>query len=76
MGSTTVPNGESIDWPVDSDISTNASTAEPDYALCVTCHDPHGTGITDHHGAPGTNSDFMLRGNFLSDLNYCETCHL
>jgi hypothetical protein len=75
-GSTTITDGESIDWPVDSDISTNASTAEPDYALCVTCHDPHGTGIPDHHGAPGTNSNFMLRGNFLSDLNYCETCHL
>jgi len=76
LGSTTVADGESLAWPIDSDISTNATTANPDYAPCITCHDPHGTDTTDHYGAPSSNSNFMLRGNFLSDPGYCKVCHL
>lgn len=76
--STTYADGESISppWPVDSDISTNAGTSEPDYAPCVTCHDPHGTGITDHKNLPSNNSNFMLRGDFLTDPDYCKVCHI
>jgi hypothetical protein len=77
-GSSTIADGESLvpPWPVDSDISDSATTTEPDYVVCVTCHNPHGTGVTDHYGVPSTNSNKMLRGNWLTDPSYCQICHL
>lgn len=60
---------------LDSDISTWAKKADPDFAVCVTCHDPHGTGIS----AVGKLSNRMLR-EYMSmppsnEENLCFECH-
>jgi PKD repeat protein len=74
-------DGESIGVPVDSDLTTRAGTEEPDFAPCITCHNPHGTGNTNHKGMASTNSNFMIRreiggGDWWNDaMPYCLTCH-
>jgi hypothetical protein len=53
---------------VDNDIRTSAGMSDTtvNYGLCVTCHDPHGTGVTDTSGYPGLGTtNHMLRGNWL-----------
>ena len=68
----TVPDGETIPWPVDSDLSTYASRTGPNYATCVSCHDPHGTGIVE----TGSSSNYMLRAKWRSSSALCDTCHV
>lgn len=68
----TVADGESLGVFVDSDLSSRAIPAEPDYAPCVSCHDPHGT------GAPATSRNRMLRRRATDPL-FCsgeEGCHI
>lgn len=73
----TVSDGESISYPVDSDISDKASTTGPDYAPCVSCHDPHGTTCTDTKGNPDRTSNFMLRDDWQNKNAFlCKECHL
>jgi predicted CXXCH cytochrome family protein len=57
---------------VDSDISTWASPEDPDYALCVSCHDPHGSDLEDLHG----RSNSMLRKGWRSSSELCLSCHM
>lgn len=66
-------DGESIAYPVDSDISTNASTAEPDYVVCVSCHDPHGTAVDGK--AEGRSTNRMMRDTWISASTLCLACH-
>jgi hypothetical protein len=67
-----------IPYPVDSDLTTRASTADPDFAPCVSCHDPHGTGVSDVRGG-GTGpakKNAMLRDTWWSSPNtLCKNCH-
>ncbi len=69
----TKSDGDTISWPIDSDITTRASTTDPDFAPCFACHDPHGTGTTD---IDGVTNNRMLRGNWKSQSTaFCTTCH-
>jgi hypothetical protein len=49
------------------------------YGLCVSCHDPHGTAVTDLTPTSwgGGNTNHMLRGNLLSPNSgsFCGACH-
>ena len=63
--------GESLPLPVDSDITTRALGTKPDYLVCVSCHDPHGTGVTDNKGT----SNEMLRMDWFSSSTLCDVCH-
>jgi hypothetical protein len=59
--------------PVDSDMSTLAAREDPDYALCVSCHDPHGTGTIE---PLRTRSNRMVRFQYLSRNELCRACHM
>ncbi len=58
---TTRTDGETAGVPIDSDLTTRAGTNEPDYAPCIACHNPHGTGNTNHKGTAAANSNVMIR---------------
>ena len=60
-------------WPIDCDLNTAADAADDDYAPCVSCHDPHGTGATDAKRTGPSNA--MLRANWLSEKTLCQVCH-
>jgi hypothetical protein len=70
----TVADGESIAYPVDSDISTNASTAAPDFGTCVSCHNPHGTNVDET--VEGRSTNRMVRAPWLSINTLCLVCHI
>ena len=62
-------------FPIDCDLNTGANCADTDYAPCVSCHDPHGTGLVEP-GSPETN--FMMRRKWItfdSDPYLCMGCH-
>lgn len=63
--------GQSLPLPVDSDITTRALTTRPDFVVCVTCHDPHGSGVTDNKGT----SNEMLRMDWYASSDLCNVCH-
>jgi hypothetical protein len=44
----------------------------PNYALCVTCHDPHGTGVTSPR-ADGNNKMMLYR--WANPSRLCTKCH-
>lgn len=61
-------------WPADSDVRDwTGRTAEPDHAICVSCHDPHGTAIDPAVEKENTNR--MLRETWVSNNNLCLVCH-
>jgi len=64
---------------VDNDIraSSGLSDQEIAYGLCVSCHDPHGTGTTDTTGGYVAYSNHMVRGNWINDAGgFCtRACH-
>ncbi len=71
----TVADGESLwngrPYPIDADLSTSAGGG-PDFATCVTCHDPHGTtvrGLTRPSGR-------MMRDPWRRPSVLCAACHL
>lgn len=69
----TMADGESIRYPIDSALTTHASTDSPDYAPCISCHNPHGTPVVQSQ-AP-TNR--MLRDPLDGEgTTLCSTCHL
>jgi hypothetical protein len=73
----TARNGEALSVPVDSDITTRATTAEPDFAVCVSCHDPHGTGTADASGGLVSGSNRMLRAAGIGASSaLCLFCHI
>ena len=68
----TVIDGESIRFPVDSDLSTNASPGGRDFAPCISCHNPHGTAVFD----PGKPTNRMLRDIWTTEGSaLCKECH-
>jgi hypothetical protein len=62
----TYGDGEMRPIPVDSDITRRATPASPDFAPCVSCHDPHGSPYV----LPEKLSNRMLRANYA-----CDRCH-
>ncbi|MHB1040626.1 MAG: CxxxxCH/CxxCH domain c-type cytochrome, partial [Desulfobacteria bacterium] len=68
---------------IDSDIRSVAGMTDPtvNYGLCVSCHDPHGTAVTDTSSYPGLGTtNHMLRGNWLPPAGpgtFCNNagCH-
>jgi predicted CxxxxCH...CXXCH cytochrome family protein len=66
---------------IDSDIRVSGLGDNTNYGLCVSCHDPHGTGVTDTSGYPGLGvTNHMLRGNWLmpsGPVTFCNNsgCH-
>jgi len=67
----------------DNDIRSVGGMTDPttNYGLCISCHDPHGTGVTDTSGYPGLGvTNHMLRGNWLPPTGpgaFCNNsgCH-
>jgi hypothetical protein len=65
---------------VDIDVSSVIAVgndALTTYAVCVTCHDPHGTATADTKGAGPLATNVMLRWNWKSDpATFCtKACH-
>ena len=68
---------------IDNDIRLVSTAGWADagkaYGLCVSCHDPHGTGATDATNTSwgGGSTNHMLRGNWLSpnSQSFCGGCH-
>lgn len=64
---------------VDSDVRSSSGLPDQgtEYGLCVSCHDPHGTGTTDTSGGYVAHSNHMVRGNWKSDAGtFCtRACH-
>jgi predicted CxxxxCH...CXXCH cytochrome family protein len=67
----------------DNDIRSVAAMSDPavNFGLCISCHDPHGSGVTETSFYPfvGT-SNHMLRGNWLppaGPVTFCNNlgCH-
>jgi hypothetical protein len=74
----TAPGQDAVNapYPVDCDLSTDKDcTVGADYAPCISCHDPHGTGISE----PSKISNYMLRRKWITPANYteslCKGCH-
>jgi hypothetical protein len=67
----TPPDGDLVAYPIDDAMSSWAETDEPDFPVCATCHDPHGTGTRDSNG----RSNSMLRDNYRFTSTLCVTCH-
>jgi hypothetical protein len=65
------PSGSHPIYPVDSDLSTLASTAPDDFAPCISCHNVHGTAIVET--AKPTNR--MMRDSFFDSSTLCLVCH-
>ena len=60
-----------VDIPLDIDLNTDASGY---FAPCVSCHDPHGTGVAKHSS---NRSNFMMRFGFPPTSNVlCSKCHI
>jgi hypothetical protein len=57
--------------PLDSDLSSLAGASSPHFATCVTCHDPHGTGVTDQT----RGSNHMVRMKYVTESTLCLICH-
>jgi predicted CxxxxCH...CXXCH cytochrome family protein len=66
-----IVDGDTLSWPVDSDLSTLSSTANPDYLPCATCHNVHGTNVV----RTGYSSNRMLRMTNTPSSPFCMTCH-
>jgi predicted CxxxxCH...CXXCH cytochrome family protein len=65
---------------IDSDIRVSGLADTTNYGLCITCHDPHGTPVTDNtHTGNATlgYTNHMLRGNWATDpAGFCnKACH-
>jgi len=64
---------------IDSDIRTGVgglSDPTVSYGLCISCHDPHGTGVTETSGYTGLGyTNHMLRGNWLAPLGPSTFCN-
>jgi len=68
----TVLNGESVRYPIDSALTTTASTGGRSYAVCISCHNPHGTNVVE----AGKATNRMLRDKWASDTStLCVECH-
>jgi hypothetical protein len=67
----TPADGESIVYPIDSALTTYASTAGDDFAPCISCHNPHGTSILD----AARNTNRMLRDVTYYTSALCQKCH-
>jgi hypothetical protein len=70
-------DGESRPIPVDSDITGRATPTGPDFAPCISCHDPHGSASAKVETVEGTKrSNRMLRADYtLSSSPLCSKCH-
>lgn len=58
-------------YPIDKHLNSGAAGL-PDYAPCVSCHDPHGTTLVE----PSKRSNFMVRDKFNGSSTFCLACHL
>ncbi len=61
-----------VTLPVDSDLTIFVSRTGPDYGLCISCHDPHGTTVEGSYQA----SNRMIRLEWMSTGDLCRSCHL
>ncbi len=73
--SLTQADGAQIAYPVDSDVSTHTNPAQPVFAPCISCHNPHGTTISDTDDLNPNASNRMLRDNWESAKDLCLGCH-
>jgi len=66
-----IPFGEGVRYPVDSDLTTNASTGGQTYVVCISCHNPHGTAMVED----GKSTNRMLRDRWGGSDTLCLVCH-
>ncbi len=66
-----IADGESILYPIDTALTTNASSAADDFAPCISCHNPHGTSVVE----PSRTTNRMMRDQFYEQSTLCLTCH-
>jgi len=64
----------SVAYVMDRDLTSSAG-GPPNYAPCVSCHDPHGSLTVDTRGAGSTARNHMLVDNWLAGSELCSTCH-
>ncbi len=68
-----VSDGEALNgkaYPVDTDLNTSATGSK--YATCVSCHDPHGTGVVE----ATRSSNRMVRDKWIAEpVELCNACH-
>jgi hypothetical protein len=57
----TYVNGDARPYPIDVDLNTGAAGGT-DFALCISCHDPHGTTITE----PSKVRTYMMRDQWIT----------
>jgi hypothetical protein len=68
-------------WPItpliDSDITTSAAGL-PNYAPCISCHNPHGTMATDtvRSASPTDGTNRMIIDNWRISFSLCKDCHV
>lgn len=62
-----------VTLPVDSDLTTLAAGEGPDHALCISCHDPHGTGTVEPSEGGGNH---MVRARWITGSDLCVRCHM
>jgi hypothetical protein len=71
----TVADGDALltgkPYPIDKDLNT-AAAGPPNYATCVTCHDPHGTSLVQTM----RSSNRMVRDSWVVPPTLCLACHL
>ncbi len=62
---------------IDSDIRGSGLGDTTNYAVCVSCHDPHGTATTDTKGSGAQATNAMVRWNWKTDAGtFCNrACH-
>ena len=60
------------DYPLDRSLTVfKGSDTPPFFALCVSCHDPHGSGADSRTG----KSNRMARDNYKHPPRLCSRCH-
>lgn len=59
---------------MDADLTTSAAGL-PNFAPCVSCHNPHGSMNTDSKGSGGTATNWMLIDDWQRASTLCANCH-
>jgi len=60
------------DYPMDDDLAATGFGGPPYFAPCISCHDPHGTGVEIKSGT----SNNMVRDSYKKPALLCNRCHL
>jgi hypothetical protein len=72
----TLADASVLAFPIDRNLTTNQIPSPAYYyALCVSCHNPHGSGVQDTNADPRRSSNRMVRDDWRTGSDFCLTCH-